>query len=138
MEERKYYIRVSGNLVEVSKEVYLVYYRMRRRERFVQEKERKGNTFHFSALDTEDRLGEETIPDLLSPSVESHVEERMTNEKLNEGIKNLPPDAYHSSGSLCAGGERIHQSECPLGYSPSHAGRACVSPMQAPLWLHRG
>ena len=33
MEERKYYIRVSGNLVEVSKEVYLVYYRMRRRER---------------------------------------------------------------------------------------------------------
>ena len=92
MEERKYYIRVSGNLVEVSKEVYLVYYRMRRRERFVQEKERKGNTFHFSALDTEDRLGEETIPDLLSPSVESYVEERMTNEKLNEGIKNLPPD----------------------------------------------
>jgi len=92
MEERKYYIRVSGNLVEVSKEVYLVYYRMRRRERFLQEKERKGNTFHFSALDTEDRLGEETIPDLLSPSVESNVEERMTNEKLNEGINNLPPD----------------------------------------------
>ena len=37
-------------------------------------------------------MGEETIPDLLSPSVESNVEERMTNEKLNEGIKNLPPD----------------------------------------------
>lgn len=38
-EKKKYQIKVQGQLVPVSKEVYLTYYRMRRHERHLEEKD---------------------------------------------------------------------------------------------------
>ena len=70
-EKKEYQIRIPGRLVPVSKEVYLAYYRMARREQFVFEKDRRAGVAYYSDLDTDEILGEETIPDLAAPTVET-------------------------------------------------------------------
>ena len=67
MAERKvYYIQVDGTVVEVTKAVYHMYYKMERRERHLEEKDQKHSLVSYHALDTEDVLGEEMLstPDI--------------------------------------------------------------------------
>lgn len=40
-QKKELYIRVNGQLVEVTQDVYLTFYRMKRRERFVVEKDQR-------------------------------------------------------------------------------------------------
>lgn len=44
-EKKEYWIKVQGQLVPVTKEIYLVYYRMDRRERHLEEKDRAHGVF---------------------------------------------------------------------------------------------
>ena len=62
-EGKNYYIKVPGALVEVTEEVYLTYYCMRRRCSAVQEKDTYNGMTSYDALDTEDMLGVDNIPD---------------------------------------------------------------------------
>lgn len=63
-EKKEYRIKVQGQLIPVSQDVYLTYYRMKRRELHLEEKDMAHGVFHYSALDTEETTGENGIPDL--------------------------------------------------------------------------
>ena len=53
-EKKEYQIKVQGQLVPVTEEVYLTYYRMKRRELHLEEKDAAHGVFYYSALDTEE------------------------------------------------------------------------------------
>ena len=61
-EKKEYRIKVQGQLIPVSQDVYLTYYRMKRRELHLEEKDMAHGVFHYSALDTEETTGENGIP----------------------------------------------------------------------------
>lgn len=88
-EGKNYYIKVPGALVEVTEEVYLTYYRMRRRSSAVQEKDTYNGVTSYDALDTADTLGVDNIPDSNSPSVEDVVMSSLLQEKLHRCLAQL-------------------------------------------------
>ncbi|MDD3228984.1 MAG: sigma-70 family RNA polymerase sigma factor [Oscillospiraceae bacterium] len=88
-EKKEYQIKVQGQLVPVSKEVYLTYYRMRRRELHLEEKDSAHGVFYYSALDTEETSGEDAIPDLTSPRVEDAAVDKLLAEKLHQCLAAL-------------------------------------------------
>lgn len=88
-DKKEYRIRISGKLVEVTKEVYLCYYRMQRRALFLEEKDGKHGVVYYSAMDTEETNGEEAIPDLTSPYVEDVVTDKLMVEQLYRCISRL-------------------------------------------------
>ena len=90
MAEKTYWIRVPEGLVEVTKEVYVTYYRVRRREQFLEEKDARNGKVLYCDLDTEEILGEEMIPDHISPDVQDAVMARLMAEKLHACLKKLP------------------------------------------------
>ena len=87
--KKKYQIRVQDELVPVTEEVYLTYYRMRRRELHLQEKDAKHGVFFYSDLDTSETNGEDAIPDLISPRVEDIVVDKLMAKRLHDCIKQL-------------------------------------------------
>lgn len=88
-EKKEYLIKVQGQLVPVTEEVYLTYYRMKRRELHLEEKDAKHGVFHYSALDTDETNGEDAIPDLSSPRVEDVVTDKLIAEKLHQCLAQL-------------------------------------------------
>lgn len=88
-ENRIYRIRVNGKLIEVTKEVYLVYHKMERHLRTLEEKDKRNRRVLYSALDTEEMLGEETIPDIKSISVEDTVIKNVLLENLRQCVAQL-------------------------------------------------
>jgi RNA polymerase sigma factor (sigma-70 family) len=88
-EKKKYLIKVQGQLVSVTEEVYLTYYRMRRRELHLQEKDAKHGVLYYSALDTRETNGEDAIPDLISPPVEDMVVDKLMAQRLHQCIGQL-------------------------------------------------
>ena len=61
MAEKKYYIRVPEALVEVSKEIYVEFYRSERRLRTLEEKDQRNGLISYNAFDTDEGLGEEYV-----------------------------------------------------------------------------
>ncbi|HBR02695.1 MAG TPA: sigma-70 family RNA polymerase sigma factor [Ruminiclostridium sp.] len=88
-EKKEYQIKVQGQLVPVTEEVYLTYYRMKRRELHLEEKDAAHGVFYYSALDTEETNGEDAIPDLISPRVEDVITDKLVAEKLHQCIAQL-------------------------------------------------
>ena len=81
MAERKvHYIRIEGTLVEVNKEIYDTYYGIERHAKTLDEKDERNGKVSYNAMDTDEMLGEDMIPDLNSPSVEDIVVTRMMRE----------------------------------------------------------
>lgn len=81
-EAKNYYIKVPGALVEVTEEVYLSYFRMKRRWSAQVERDTYNGLISYDAMDTEETLGKEAIPDSDSPSVEDAALEKMLRAKL--------------------------------------------------------
>lgn len=81
-EEKKYFIRIPHALVEVTEEVYLSYFRMKRRWSAQEERDTYNGLVSYDAMDTEEMLGEEIIPDSDQPSVEDIVTSKLLQEKL--------------------------------------------------------
>lgn len=88
-EEKKYFIKVPGALVEVSAEVYFTYFRVRRRWFAQGERDTYNGVVSYDAMDTEEMLGEEAIPDLDSPSVEDTVVNSLLQKKLHCCLEQL-------------------------------------------------
>ena len=93
-EEKKYYIKVHNELVEVGKEVYLTYYRMARKARWGDEKNQHNGTVLYSELGTSNLLAIEMFQDLHADSVEDIVIGHMMSEKLRRCLKLLSADEY--------------------------------------------
>lgn len=88
-EEKKYYIKVQGELIEVPKEIHLTYYRMDRRARFLNEKDEFHGTVLYSDLDNEEITGEEMVPDFDSEAVEEIAIRRVLNERVHDFLSKL-------------------------------------------------
>ena len=61
MAEKKYKIKVQGQLIEVSKDVYLAFYQMRRQEQAQRERDAYNHCIQYAALDSEELLGEDIL-----------------------------------------------------------------------------
>ena len=83
-ERKEYRIKVQGQLVPVSEEIYLTYHRMKRRETYLEEKDTTNGVFYYSALDTEGTNGEDVNPNLVSPRVEDLIMDKLIAEKLHK------------------------------------------------------
>lgn len=88
-DREQYIIRVKGKLVEVTPEVYYAFYRMKRQEEWQEQKKRDHHVMSYDALDTEDFVGREAIPDTDSPDIEEIVSERDMKERLHQALETL-------------------------------------------------
>lgn len=89
-ERKEYRIKVQGVLVEVTREVYLAYYSIDRHTRTLDEKDVRNGKVLYSALDTEETLGEEMIPDSGAARVEDVAIGNILREKLRHCLTLLP------------------------------------------------
>lgn len=89
MSKKDLYIKIKGELINVSEEVYLTYYRMESRARYLEKKDIRNGKVLYSNLDTDEILGEEGIPDLNSESVEDAVVRRLMADKLHQCLEKL-------------------------------------------------
>ena len=87
--KEKFFIRVKDELVEVTQEVYLTYYRARRRELAQIEKERRHRVLSYNALDTSGALGAEMLADTASDEPEDIVIARLMAKKLYACLSKL-------------------------------------------------
>ena len=117
-EKKEYQIRIPGRLVPVYKEVYLAYYRMARREQFVFEKDRRAGVAYYSDLDTDEILGEETIPDLYALDVETTAVAQTLREKLRLCLKQLPKEEFDLIWALFFEEKSERQLSKEIGMAP--------------------
>lgn len=90
MSKKDLYIKINGELINVSEEVYLTYYRMRSRESYLDKKDIRNGKLLYSSLDTDEMLGEEGIPDLNAESVEDAAIHKIMEDKLHHCLDLLP------------------------------------------------
>jgi len=88
-EKKKYIIKVQNQLIQVSEEIYVTYHQMKRREIYLEERDKANGVFYYSALDTEEINGEDAIPDTNSPCVEDVIVDKLLVEKLHKCIDML-------------------------------------------------
>lgn len=89
-ENKKYIIKISGKLVEVTAEVYGEYHRMDRYARYQEERDRSHGKTLYSNLDSNELLGEEMIPDQSALSTEDAAIAHILSEKLHRCLDMLP------------------------------------------------
>ncbi len=87
---KKYIIKVSGKLVEVTPEVYGEYYRMDRYAHYQEERDLLHGKTLYSNLDSNELLGEELIPDENALSTEDAAIAHILSEKLHRCLNMLP------------------------------------------------
>lgn len=88
-EKKEYRIKVQGQLVPVSEEIYFTYYGMKRCETYPEERDTANGVFYYNTMDTTETTGENGIPDLASPRVEDLVVDKLIAEKLHGRINQL-------------------------------------------------
>lgn len=90
-ERDNYVIKVDGELVKVSREVYETYHRMERRERYLVERDQDNSLIFFSTLRAEDRSTDVPIKDS-GVDVEEEVIQRIFLDKLPKALALLTDD----------------------------------------------
>ena len=89
-DKEKYMIKVEGNLIEVSPDVYYAYFRMERQERGQEEKKQRNAVVSYDVLDTEETTGVDAMPDLISPSPEQQIITGEIYDVLHRAVDALP------------------------------------------------
>ncbi len=89
--KKKFYIRVENQVEQVTEEVYREYFKMDRRERYLEERDLVHGRFLYSQLDNvyEGVLGEEMIADSLAEDLCDVVVSKIMIEKLKECLSLL-------------------------------------------------
>ena len=89
-DKEKYVIKIQGELIEVSEDVYYAYFRMERQERWQEEKKQEHGVVSYDALDNGETVGAEAVPDLISPSLEDTAIEMELHNRLHHAVEVLP------------------------------------------------
>jgi RNA polymerase sigma factor (sigma-70 family) len=89
-EKEKYIINIQGQLVEVTPDVYYLYFRMERQERGQEEKKQRNDVVSYDALDNGETVGAEALRDMASPSLEELAITHEIYEKLHRAVEALP------------------------------------------------
>ena len=92
MAEKKYYIRLPEACVEVSKEIYVEFYRLERRLKTLEERDQRNGLISYNSFDTDDGLGEEYVADLKSSNLEDLAIARLIQRKVRSCIALLPTE----------------------------------------------
>jgi len=108
-EKKEYRIKVQGQLVPVSEEVYFTYHRMKRREIYLEERDTANGVFYYSAMDTTETTGEDGIPDLVSARVEDLVVDNLLAEKLHQCLSQLTKEEQELIFTLFFQNKSEHQ-----------------------------
>ena len=88
-ENKQYFIAVDGQRVSVTEEVYRAYYKMGRRERYLEESDTAHGKVHYSGMDTAEMSGEEAIPDLDAVPIDEQVVKNALLEQLRKHLGSL-------------------------------------------------
>ncbi len=88
-DREQYIVNIEGKPVEVTPEVYYAYYHMARQERGQEEKKQRNDVLSYDALDTEEMVGLETMPDSSIPSIEDTLLSKELKACLHRAIENL-------------------------------------------------
>ena len=89
-DKEKYIIKIQGDLIEVSEDVYYAYFRMERQERWQEEKKQDHDVVSYDALDNGETVGAEAIQDMNSPGMEELVIANELEERLHNIVAALP------------------------------------------------
>lgn len=89
-DKEKYMIKIQGELIEVSEDVYYAYFRMDRQERWQEEKKQDHDVVSYDALDNGETVGAEAIQDMNSPGMEELVIANELKERLHNVVAALP------------------------------------------------
>ena len=89
--KKKFYIRIGNQVEQVTEEVYREYFKMDRRERYLEERDLVHGRFLYSQFDNvyEDVLGEEMIADSLAEDLCDAIVSKIMIEKLKECLSLL-------------------------------------------------
>ncbi|WP_202708646.1 sigma-70 family RNA polymerase sigma factor [Sporosalibacterium faouarense] len=87
-EPRRYFIPVDGKYYETTKEIYEVYYRMDRRERYLEERDLKKGVVNFSDMGYSYYSAEEILSDK-DTDIETEIMNKMLMETVLEAISTL-------------------------------------------------
>ena len=83
-DRRSFFIRMGRHFVPVSEEIYRAYYRARRHERYLEEKDAAHGLVHYAAFDSHRSNGEEELPDEDAECVADIAVRRVMAEKLHD------------------------------------------------------
>lgn len=108
-EKKEYRIKVQGQLVPVSEEIYVTYHRMKRRETYLEERDTANGVFYYSAMDTTETTGEDGIPDLASPRVEDVVVDKLIADRLHWCLDQLSKEEQELIFTLFFQNKSEHQ-----------------------------
>ena len=86
-----YYIRSAGHLVEVDEDIYLTYYKMDRRERYLVERDQAHGLVSYDALDFETDFDIDHNPHLSGRCIEKQLIQKEVCRILHEVITQLAP-----------------------------------------------
>ncbi len=88
--KKRCYIRVGCNLVEVSKEIYTTYHQLKRRERYLEERDRDCGVFSYHALDTGELVEKSCFPIRKRPRWRKQPLPRSCKRQLRRCLSLLP------------------------------------------------
>lgn len=91
-EPKKYQLPAEGKMVDVTEEQYRAFYKCKRREKYLEERDQKHKLYHYSDLDTEELLGEEMFSYPNEESVEERIIDRLLIESLLLCVGKLPEE----------------------------------------------
>ncbi len=87
-ERERYILRVqNGELIEVTREVYLEWYQSRRREKYQKERDRKHGVCSLNALEETGIFSQVSVPD--KAGLEELVLKKLDRNRLQEALKKL-------------------------------------------------
>ena len=89
-DKENYYIPVEGKLIEVEEPVYTEYYRMSRRERYLEERDQENGVMSYDALDNNGLVGQEMFQDDLVGTLEDMALAQELLDQLHRCIDMLP------------------------------------------------
>ena len=127
-EEKKYYIRVPEDLIEVTEEVYRAYYQEDRHGRTMEEKDQRNGLASYDELDTVELTGQEMIPDREAVSVEDAAIANILRSKLHRCLDLLPDSDRQLISALYFDGlsERKLSQKTGIHHMTIHSRKAAI------------
>ena len=102
-DKEKYFIPIEGKLIEVEENVYVAYYKMDRRERYLEERDRDNGVVYNNNIDSQGIDGESGLQDVVTETMETITLANELRNQLHRCIAALPKaerELIHAMGII--------------------------------------
>ena len=89
-DKEKYFIPIEGKLIEVEKNVYVAYYKMDRRERYLEERDKDNGVVSYNTFDCQGIDGKSGLQDGVTETMEAIALANELRNQLHRCIAALP------------------------------------------------